>query len=262
MESTIAWNVSGVLYDPQATTLTTVDTPRTVGAKSFRLDYQFIRSSAGRSWVYLNSDILVYGLPDTIMLDIKSNHLNHIADIIISDDNDELFTASTGLFNTASNSFETYKVPLTNFNAVTPGASFNFPIRISAIQIKLWYQGAVGDTNRGTLYFDNLRVKYPVITKISADVQNNFPYNFKLFQNYPNPFNPVTTIGYQIGGTEEVLLEIFDLLGRRVVTLVEERQPPGMYQIQFEAGHMASGIYLYRLKTENGIMIKKMILMR
>ncbi len=262
MESTVNWNVSGVLYDPQATFLTVVDTPRTLGQKALRLDYQFVRSSQGRSWVYLNTDIPVYGLPDTIMIDIKSNNLNHIADLIISDDNNELYTASTGLFAIGSNSFETYKIPITKFNAIIPGSSFNFPIRIQSLQIKLWYVGAVGDTNSGVLYFDNLRVKYPVITPILDERKSEIPGKYDLFQNYPNPFNPSTTIRYKIGHTERVLLEVFDLLGQKVGTLIDRRQPAGTYKVRFSGNNLASGVYFCRLKAGDRVMINKMILMR
>ncbi|UCF63582.1 MAG: phosphodiester glycosidase family protein [bacterium] len=262
METTTGWNISGVLYDPLATTLSVVDTPRTLGQKAFRLDYQFVRSAQGRSWVYLDTDIPVYGLPDTIMIDIKSNNMNHIADLIISDDNDELFTASTGLFAASSNQYETYKIPITNFNAIDPASSFNFPIRIQSLQVKLWYVGAVGDTNRGVLYFDNLQVKYPVTTSILKDEKSTLPQNFILFQNYPNPFNPDTNIRYKINISQNIQLEIFDLLGQKVNTLVNQQQPPGTYNVRFDGKHLASGVYLCRLKAGNQVRINKMILMR
>jgi len=262
MENTANWNVSGVLYDPLTTTLSVVDTPRTLGQKAFRLDYQFVRSSQGRSWVYLETDIPVYGLPDTIMIDIKSNNMNHIADLIISDDNDEIFTASTGLFVSGSNQYETYKIPITNFNAVNPPASFNFPVQIQSLQIKLWYVGAVGDTNRGVLYFDNLRVKYPVVSPVLEEEKSSLPADFQLYQNYPNPFNPSTQIRYRIAASVNVRLEVFDLLGQKISTLVDQRQSPGIYNAIFDGKHLASGVYLCRLRAGNEAMIRKMILMR
>jgi hypothetical protein len=261
METTNHWNISGVFYEDQATTLSSVDTPRTVGNKAFRLDYQFVRSSEGRSWVYLNTDHLIYGLPDTIMIDIKSNNMKHIADLIISDDNDELFTASTGLFSIESTDYETYIIPLSKFNAVDPSSSFNFPIKIKSLQIKLWYTGAVGDTNSGILYFDNLRVKYPTITGIIHKYRNKIPIHFNLYQNYPNPFNPNTTIRYEILRNENVLLQVYDLLGREVHKLVNTRQTAGIYMVNFEAQNLASGIYFYRLQAGAYVMLRKMILL-
>jgi hypothetical protein len=67
--------------------------------------------------------------------------------------------------------------------------------------------------------------------------------------NYPNPFNPSTTISYRLPADTQVTLEIFNLLGKRVRTLVDTRQQAGTYQVFFDAGSLASGIYLYRLTT-------------
>lgn len=261
MDTVANWTLSGVLYDSLATTLTVVDTPRTMGNKALRLDYQFERSNQGRSWVYLNTNQLVYGLPDTIMIDIKSNHLTHIADLIISDDNDELFQASTGLFSTTSNNFETYKIPLSKFNPIDPTSTFNFPIRIRSLQIKLWYTTPVGGINTGTLYFDNLRVKYPTLTPIRDD-QKYRPLRYNLYQNFPNPFNPQTTIQYEIPGSDNVRLEVFNLLGQKICTLVDDRQPAGKYTLRFQADDLASGIYIYRLQVGEHVAFRKMILLR
>jgi hypothetical protein len=261
MDTVTNWTISGVLYDPQATIITAVDTPRTMGNKALRLDYQFVRSNEGRSWVYLNTDQLVYGLPDTIMIDIKSNNLNHIADLIISDDNDELFQASTGLFSTTSSSYETYKIPLSKFNAIDPASSFNFPIRIRSLQIKLWYTTPVGGINNGTLYFDNLRIKYPTITSIRTN-QRLLPLRYNLYQNFPNPFNPNTTIQYEIPEIDNVRLEVYNLLGQKVCTLVDRRQYGGIYNVNFQADDLASGIYLYRLQVGEQVALRKMILLR
>ena len=260
MESVDNWSIAGVLYDTMVTILTAVDTPRTLGNAALRLDYQFVRSNIGRSWVYLNTNQLVYGLPDTILFDIKSNNLNHIADLIISDDNDELFQASTGLFSTNSNSYETYKIPLSNFNAIDPASTFNFPVKIRSLQIKLWYTTAVGGVNSGTLYFDNLRVKYPTITDIQMN-QGFLPSHYNLYQNFPNPFNPHTTIQYEIQEDGEVLLEVYSLLGQKICTLIDKRQTEGKYIIHFEADDLASGIYFYRLRVGEWMEMRKMLLL-
>jgi len=80
--------------------------------------------------------------------------------------------------------------------------------------------------------------------------------SFALEQNYPNPFNPATVIRYTIAGSrengvgsKEVKLVVYDLLGREVATLVNERKAPGSYSVMFDAGGLASGAYFYRLKA-------------
>ena len=96
----------------------------------------------------------------------------------------------------------------------------------------------------------------------------NLPLRFALNQNYPNPFNPITNIEFSIPKTEFVTLKIYNLLGQEVVTLVSEKLRAGKYQYSWEAGSLASGVYLYRLQagdpsTGQGIVeTKKMILLQ
>jgi hypothetical protein len=76
------------------------------------------------------------------------------------------------------------------------------------------------------------------------------PMTYELCQNYPNPFNPTTTIEYQLPGTGTrftVSLKIYDVIGREVISLVNEQQEPGYYQKTFNASQLASGMYIYRL---------------
>jgi photosystem II stability/assembly factor-like uncharacterized protein len=91
---------------------------------------------------------------------------------------------------------------------------------------------------------------------------NSLPRIFVLAQNYPNPFNPTTTINYQLSTNSHVTLKVFDVLGREVATLVNETKEPGRYEVEFNAEHLASGIYLYRLTGAGFTQTKKMILIR
>jgi hypothetical protein len=88
------------------------------------------------------------------------------------------------------------------------------------------------------------------------------PKTFALKQNYPNPFNPSTVISYQLSGLSEVKLEIFDVLGRQVATVVNARQAAGYYQASFNATSLASGIYFYRLQAGSFVESKKMLLVK
>jgi hypothetical protein len=84
-----------------------------------------------------------------------------------------------------------------------------------------------------------------------------------LEQNYPNPFNPTTQISYALPKLGFVTLNVFDVLGRNVQALVNTRQEAGKYTLSFNAGILASGIYIYQLKAGNDLTaIKKMILLR
>jgi hypothetical protein len=95
----------------------------------------------------------------------------------------------------------------------------------------------------------------------------SIPDEFRLEQNYPNPFNPETTIRYSLDQPAQVRLEIYNLLGERIATLVDEHQNSGSYVVQWQAKDdfgqkLASGVYIYRLITENHKKAKKMILLR
>ena len=113
-----------------------------------------------------------------------------------------------------------------------------------------------GDINFGGLY--------ATYCGAILDVNDNqqLPQNFSLSNNYPNPFNPSTKIEYNISEIGLVLLKVYDLLGREVVTLVNEEKPAGSYNITFDANKLPSGVYYYRLASENFIETKKMVLIK
>ena len=96
----------------------------------------------------------------------------------------------------------------------------------------------------------------------SIEDEYSLPNSFALYQNYPNPFNPVTSIRFQIPYFQKVELKIFDILGREVATLVNEEKSIGVYEIKFNASNLASGVYFYRLKTQDFIESKKLLLLK
>ncbi|MEE9430689.1 MAG: T9SS type A sorting domain-containing protein [Melioribacteraceae bacterium] len=147
--------------------------------------------------------------------------------------------------------------------------------------------GYVNISTDGTSYYcswldnrlgrDYLDVYVKVIGTVITDVNTNekkIPNEIKLFQNYPNPFNPSTTINYNIpkiasshlakGRTKVgfVTLKVYDILGKEVTTLVNQKQKPGSYKVNFNASTLASGIYFYRLRAKNFVQTKKLILMK
>jgi len=102
-----------------------------------------------------------------------------------------------------------------------------------------------------------------------VEVEIGIPGKFELSQNYPNPFNPTTIIGYSIpasdgnfNSTTNVVLKIFDILGREVTTLVNKNQLPGRYKVEFSTDGMSGGVYIYRLIIGEFILTKKMMLIR
>lgn len=96
----------------------------------------------------------------------------------------------------------------------------------------------------------------------STEDEVGLPDKFSLSQNYPNPFNPSTTINYDLPKASVVKLTVFDILGRKVATLANERKEAGYHQVVFDARALASGVYLYRLEAGNNIFIKKLTLIK
>ena len=83
---------------------------------------------------------------------------------------------------------------------------------------------------------------------------------YYLYQNYPNPFNPVTTISFDVPKRMNVNISIYDVTGKLVGNLLNEQKNEGKYSISFDASNFSSGVYFYKLTTENFAAVKKMIL--
>ncbi len=91
---------------------------------------------------------------------------------------------------------------------------------------------------------------------------NEKPIAIELGQNYPNPFNPTTNIPIKLAQSGKVKLTVFDVLGRRVATLVDGTMRAGIHQIIFDAGRLSSGVYFYRLQANGKVLIHKMLLLK
>jgi len=92
--------------------------------------------------------------------------------------------------------------------------------------------------------------------------ESALPAHFHISQNYPNPFNPTTVIQYEIPGRSHVTLTVYDILGRRVATLVNDFREAGRYNVMFNGRGLASGMYLYRLQAGNFVSVKKMLVIK
>jgi hypothetical protein len=99
---------------------------------------------------------------------------------------------------------------------------------------------------------------------LSADDGHNniVPFEFALAQNYPNPFNPSTKIKFQIADVGLVSLKVYDILGKEVMTLVNEQKPAGFYEVEFDASSLTSGVYFYQLKSGSLVQTRKMVLLK
>jgi hypothetical protein len=102
-------------------------------------------------------------------------------------------------------------------------------------------------------------------TPVEVEGENEvtqIPESFSLYQNYPNPFNPTTTISYSLPISGNVALEVFNLLGEKVATLVDEFEEAGSYKKTFNADMLSSGVYIYKLSAGSFVETRKMILLK
>lgn len=88
------------------------------------------------------------------------------------------------------------------------------------------------------------------------------PDRFMLFQNYPNPFNPSTAISFSVPALDNVIIVIYDIMGREIETLINEQLSPGIYEMEFDGTKYSSGVYYYRLETGSHTETKKMVLIK
>lgn len=112
---------------------------------------------------------------------------------------------------------------------------------------------------------DPARAEYKLRVTVQGSVaaeDEGVPETYELAQNYPNPFNPATTIQYALPLAGKVRLAVYNLLGQQVATLVDGPQAAGRYTVPFDASHLASGVYFYRLEATNFVDVKKMLLVK
>ena len=120
-----------------------------------------------------------------------------------------------------------------------------------------------GQPSTGFILFDDLRaVEMGLATSNEEEVLAEIPTEVKLNQNYPNPFNPSTNITFGLPQRSNVNITVYDVLGRKVATVFSGSKAQGFHSIQFDASNLSSGIYIYQLRTDFGIISKQMTLLK
>jgi hypothetical protein len=97
---------------------------------------------------------------------------------------------------------------------------------------------------------------------VSAEDEEFIPLELSLEQNYPNPFNPSTSIQYTISNMQFVSLIVYDILGNEVAILVNSEKPSGVYEVEWNASNVPSGVYFYQIRTGSFVQTKKMLLLK
>ncbi|MBN2367233.1 MAG: T9SS type A sorting domain-containing protein [Calditrichaeota bacterium] len=164
---------------------------------------------------------------------------------------DSLKTAKIDSFDSGNYSITNEWVSVTDSTIVPPHTRH--------IRIRLISTRRNGSNNDG--YYDDLSlVAYQPVGILGGD--NQIPKQFHLYQNYPNPFNVSTVISWELSMGSPVTLVVYDLSGRRIMKLLNKHQPAGYHQIEFDASHLPSGIYLYHLQAGDYQQTRNMIFMK
>jgi hypothetical protein len=156
----------------------------------------------------------------------------------------------------------------------TPSEEYLNEINISYRRLQGLTKVSYNEHKQTTVYYwtDHI-LKTSVITAVDDQMMKHIPFEYMLDQNYPNPFNPSTTISfttppnpypYKGEGKREgfVILKIYDILGREVATLVNEKLPAGSHTRQWDAAGLPSGVYFYRLNVNGFTQTKKMLMIK
>jgi len=156
-----------------------------------------------------------------------------------------------GIYDPAANSW----TPTTTTGAPSPRDIHS--VVLAGDKIIVWGGSDVNITpfNTGGIYTN------PAVIGIE-NISTNVPSGFSLSQNYPNPFNPSTKFKFQIAKLTNAKVSVSDILGREVEVLVDKQLQPGTYEVDWNASAFPSGVYFYRLATNNYSETKKMVLIK
>lgn len=135
-------------------------------------------------------------------------------------------------------------------------------LRFDGIQLR-YVPGVSAPTGR--IVLDQIQLAQQVIVGVD-ELPGSAPEEFKLYANYPNPFNPSTSVTYTLSEGSVVSLDVYDLLGRHVTSLLQERQTAGKHSVRWDARGVSSGVYLLRMTATGGrvrfVAVNKMVLLR
>ncbi|MBK8553310.1 MAG: T9SS type A sorting domain-containing protein [Ignavibacteria bacterium] len=151
-----------------------------------------------------------------------------------------------------------------NSGTIIPGGNQTVSVNFSAVGLSVGtYTGILKvNSNDPLTPVKNVGIRLNVGTTGVQSTGNTIPTEYDLKQNYPNPFYPVTKINFSIPKQGLVTLKIYDVLGKEVITLVNEAKEAGNYDVDFNASSLASGAYFYKIESGDFSNIKRMILLK
>ncbi|KAA3609678.1 MAG: T9SS C-terminal target domain-containing protein [Calditrichaeota bacterium] len=221
------------------------------------------------SSLYDPSELFYLPPPETIIFDTVATFDNGLRYRIFWSDTDSVYAFPGDFFNiglpdidlfldSVLVSQDNWKLPFGYTNIYRPYHPFYFIDSIGVVYSYWNYRkmALVGfENSEGRLYGS----KVDFITTIE---ENEQPYNYKLFQNYPNPFNPETTIDFELLKPGKVVIDVFDIGGKHISNLLNAKKSIGKHSVVFDGYKLGTGVYFYRIKMNNYISTKKMIIIK
>lgn len=254
-------SLDGTNIDLNNSSISITNSSFTQGQSALKLDYELTYNGSPDIWAYINTDIPVFGIPDTIMIDGLTDGKKHLIDLGLKDDNGEVFNIRLKRY-ADNTSFEEYYILMDDIVPEDPFSKFYYPITITSIGIKLKTEQQASANYSGSIFLDNMKVSYPTNISVSNEEEISVPTEVTLKQNYPNPFNPSTNISFILPKTGFITLKIFDVLGREIATIVNENLIAGPHTIRFDASNLSSGVYIYSLTSKDFTVKKRMTLIK
>jgi len=226
---------------------------------SGKLNYSL--TTGGTSALYLNKEIQISGTPEKLSIQVYGDGKNHWLRGEFKDLDNEIFLINFTAADPGIDWINIWKYIEVNLSDavpswVNPNAILTFPIKWTRT-----YLVETDDSKKddGAISLDDFRAHF-----ISTGIESNdlLPKEFRLFQNYPNPFNGNSRIKYSIPQSSNVIIKVFDVLGKEIELLVNDEKTAGTYEVNWNAANLPSGVYFYRLQAGNFVEIKKMILLK
>ncbi len=198
----------------------------------------------------LNDPPTIIGLPDTVTFEADTSATLDIWSYV--EDPDIVDSLLQYLFEPTATALVALYDSTTGELSISSLANTNYSAPI--------YMTVTDDS--GATAVDSILAIVIGVVGIEDNWQDQIPTEFVLMQNYPNPFNPVTNIRYGLPRLAHVRIEIFNILGQDVATLIDEQQPAGYHNVRLEANRLGSGVYFYRLTAGNYCQTRKLIVMK
>lgn len=182
-------------------------------------------------------------------------------------DNATNISIDTTLIWSAPSGATTYRLQLStvsdfSMTAIDQGGLSATSFQVSGLANETRYYWRVNASNAGGTSPWSTVWKFTTEKVTSVETGDELPEAFRLNQNYPNPFNPTTNIAFELPEATYVLLTVYSVLGEEIATLVSGNLQAGKHSVQFDGSGLASGVYLYQLKTRSFVQIKKMLMVR